>query len=76
MAIQPREIEYTRDRIKEAIANDRGQLSPANLIDNLRDAGVDEDHVRLVMWFLLDQHEIELDHAWKLVTPNGASGDH
>ncbi|HUG15345.1 MAG TPA: hypothetical protein VMM78_10030 [Thermomicrobiales bacterium] len=74
MAIQPQEIEYTRGRIKEAILKDRGHLSPADLIDNLRAAGVDEDHVRLVMWFLLDQQEIELDRDWKLVTPNGANG--
>lgn len=63
-------ILHAQDSVRSAVRGSRRTYSPADLLEKLRDGSADEDQLRIALWYLLDQQEIELTADWKLDIPD------
>lgn len=56
--------------VLETVREHDGQMSPAQIIDAIRERfGVRDDVARAALWFLIDRHSIVITRDWRIATP-------
>jgi hypothetical protein len=69
------ELERTRSAILAAIPDMGDNTSPAALIEYLMKRGLPEEAVRAVLWYLIDEKELELTLDWMVRQRNHRAHD-